>query len=294
MLAGQLRPQRSARSMTRTALLIACLVALAPAASAADLTDPAPGHPGVTMFDLAKLVVTDLANGPDGATGHKLVAFSHIEGQDMLAPPEDPVVLGVPPVDAVAVPGRADRVLALIDLGASDGNVEEAELLALVGFDPEPKLLDVVEVGNDRWTGMDTDHMPSLAAGSPLIVVDSGHSNSNESYASSDLIFLRGDRFQLIDVLFTFNESFCAYDRTEEPTYATLAAPGPYRALEVSVKETVKRSGEDGCTDQKPPPAGVHIYSGVYRWDAAKGRYVVHSKALDALAALNKARVDGE
>jgi hypothetical protein len=132
--------------MKRTSLLIAALAALAPAASAADLTDPVPGHPGVTAFDLAKLVVTDLAKGPDGASGHTVVPFRHIEGKDMLAPPEDPVTLGTPPVDMAAVPGRADRVLALIDMGASDGNVEEAELLALVGFDPQPKLLDVVEV----------------------------------------------------------------------------------------------------------------------------------------------------
>lgn len=280
--------------MQRSVLLIACLAALAPAAAAADLTDAVPGHPGETAFDIAKLVVTDLQASPDGATGHKVVAFRHIEGKDMLAPPEDPIILGVPPVDMAAVPGRADRVLALIDLGASDGNVEEAEVLALVGFDPEPKLLDVVEVGNDRWTGMDTDHMPLLAPGSPLVIVDSGHSNSNESYSSTDLIFLSGDRFQLIDTLFTFNESFCAYDRTEEPTYRAIASPGAYRALEVSVKETVKLSGEDGCSDQKPPPAGVHVYTGVYRWDAANGRFVAHSKALDALAALNQARVNGE
>jgi hypothetical protein len=282
--------------MNRTVLLIACLAALAsaPAASAADLGDPVPGHPGVTMFDLARLVVPDLVDAPDGATGHKAVPFRHIEGNDMLAPPEDPILLGVPPIDAAAVPGRADRVVVLIDLGGSDGHVEEAAVLALVAFDPGPRLLDVVGVGNDRWTAMETDHARLLAAGSPLIAVESAHFNSNESYTSTELIFLRGDRFQLIDSLFTFDESFCAYTRTEEPTYTALAAPAPYRALEVSVKETVKRSGEDGCTDQKPPPAGVHIYSGVYRWDAAKGRYVVHSKALDALAALNKARVDGE
>jgi hypothetical protein len=282
--------------LRRTVLLIAWLAALAPAAAApaADLTDAVPGHPGLTAFDIARLVVTDLRAGPDGATGHKVVAFRHIEGKDGLAPPEDPVQLGVPPVDMAAVPGRADRLLALIDLGASDGNVEEAEVLALVGFDPTPKLLDVVEVGNDRWTGMDTDHMPLLAPGSPLIVVDSGHSNSNESYASTDLIFLDGDRFRLIDTLFTFNESFCAFDRTEESTYRPIAGPGAYRALEVSVKETVKLTGEDGCSDQKPPPAGVHVYAGVYRWDAAKRRFVVHSRALDRLAALNKARMDGE
>jgi hypothetical protein len=283
--------------LKHTVVLIALLAALALAsrpARAAGLADPVPGHPGVTSLDLAKLVVTDLVTGPDGATGHKVVAFRHVEGKDMLAPPGDPITLGDSAVDVTAIPGRTDRVLALIDLGPSDGNVEEAELLALVALDRKPRLLDIVEVGNDRWTGLEADPTPMLGAGSPLIVVDSGHSNSNESYMSTDLILLRGDRFQLIDVLFTFNESFCAYDRTEEPSYRAVAGSPPYLALEVSVRETVKRSGEDGCSDQKPPPAGVHVYTGVYRWDAAKRRFVTHSKALDTLAALNKARVNGE
>jgi hypothetical protein len=280
--------------MKRMVLLIACLAALARTAAAADLADPVPGHPGVTMFDIARLVVPDLVDAPDGASGHKAVPFRHIEGKDMLAPPEDPIVLGVPPIETAAVPGRPDRVVALIDLGGSDGNVEEAAVLALVAFDPRPKLLDVVGVGNDRWTAMETDHMPLLAAGSPLIVVDSDHWNSNETYNDAEMVFIRGDRFQLIDSIFTFDESFCAYSRVEEPTYRAIAGPGAYSAVEVSVKETVKRTGEDGCSDEKPPPAGVHVYSGVYRWDAAKGRYVGRSKALDKLAALNQARVNGE
>jgi hypothetical protein len=280
--------------MVRIVLLIACLAALAPAAAAAELTDPVPDHPNVTMFDIAKLVVPDLAATPDGASGHKAVAFRHIEGKDMLAPPEDPIVLGVPPITTALVPGRPDRVIALIDLGGSDGNVEEAAVLALVGFDPGPKLLDAVEVGNDRWTAMETANIPMLAAGAPLIVVDSDHFNSNETYNDAEMVFIRGDRFELIDSLFTFDESFCAYTRMEEPTYRAIAGPGAYRAVDVSVKETVKRTGEDGCSDGKPPLAGVHVYSGVYRWDAAKGRYVVHSSALDRLAALNKARMNGE
>jgi len=51
--------------------LIAALVALAPAAAAADLTDAVPGHPGVTAFDLAKLVV-----GGHGAYG--VIAEAHL------------------------------------------------------------------------------------------------------------------------------------------------------------------------------------------------------------------------
>ena len=274
------------------AALLAALAHAAPA-PAASLDDPLPGHPGVTEFDLAKLVVPDLTNSGDGATGHKTVALRHIDGKDALAPPEDPITLGSDAVDLMAVPGRPDRILALIDLGASDGNVEEATVLGLYELSPRLKLLDAVEVGNDRWTGMAAKNPPMLATGSPLIVVDSGHSNSNEAYNSTNLIFVHGARLTLLGNLLTFNQSFCAFDRTQETTYRAIPAPGPYNSLQVSVRETTKLTGEEGCTDQPAPRhADVQTYQGVYAWDAAKNAFVSHSKSLDALDALNKARVE--
>lgn len=280
----------------RAILSMVWLAMLTAPASAAGLDDPVPGHPGVTAFDLARLVVPDLADGTDGtdgATGHKTIVLRHIDGKAMLAPPQDPITLGADAVDLMAVPGRPNRILALIDLGASDGNVEEATVLGLYALSPKLELLDAIEVGNDRWTGMESRNPPLLAAGSPLIAVDSGHSNSNESYNSTNLIFVHGDRFALLGDLFTFNESFCAFDRTQESSYRAIPAPGPYRSLEVSVRDTVRLTGEQGCSDQPAPKAGVHVYQGVYSWNAAKGAFVVHSKSLDALDALNKALMEG-
>lgn len=222
-------------------------------ASAAGLGDPLPGHPGVTEFDLAKLVVPDVTNGPDGATGHKTIVLRHIDGQDALAPPEDPITLGSDAVELMAVPGRPDRILALIDLGASDGNVEEATVLGLYQLSPKPRLLDAVEVGNDQTTAMESKRPPMLAPGSPLIAVDSGHSNSNESFNSTELIFVHGDRLALLGNLVTFNQSFCAFERTQDATYRALPAPGPYASLQVTVRETTKLTGETGCTDQPAP-----------------------------------------
>lgn len=282
------------RAILSSFLSAALLATLAPVtATAASLDDPLPGHPGVTAFDLARLVVPDLANSDDDATGHKTIRLRHIDGEKALAPPEDPVTLGSDAVDLMAVPGRPDRILALIDLGASDGNVEEATVLGLYELSPKLKLLDAVEVGNDRWTDMAAKNPPMLAPGSPLIVVDSGHSNSNEAYNSTDLVFVRGDRLALVGDLFTFNESFCAFDRTQETTYRALPAPGPYASVQVTVRETTKLTGEDGCSDQPAPrKGGVKTYQGVYRWDAAKGAYVSHSKSLDALDAVNTARIN--
>src|SRR5579864_3996197 len=148
--------------MRRTFLLTGLLFSLAGAAVAGSLSDPVPGRPGVTSFDLARLVVPDLARTSDGASGSKVRAFRHIEGKGMLAQPQEPIALGDGAVSVIAVPGRPDRLMALIDLGGSDGNVEEAELLALYALGPKLRLLDVVGVGNDRWTAVE-DNPPLLA-----------------------------------------------------------------------------------------------------------------------------------
>jgi hypothetical protein len=261
---------------------------LARAAGATDVTDAVPGHAGLSYFDVARLIVPDLAKTDDGASGHKVVPFRHIEGKDMLAPPSDPITLGVAPIQAIAIPGQPNRLLVMVDLGGSDGNVEEAELLGLFDLSGKPTLLDVVEVGNDRWTAIDTAHAPPmLAAGAPLLVVDSGHSNSNESYDEQEMIFLRNGRFQLIDTLFTYNESLCGYDHTQEPTYAIVPAPGPYRSFRLSVRETVKHNDDQCGDDAKIPPASVRAYSGTYVWNAARGRFVTTSAQLKALDAKN-------
>lgn len=279
----------------RIAVLMAALASAATAVQAApDLMAPLAGHPGVTAFDLAKLVVTDLAVGDQGATGHAVVRFRHIEGKDQLAPPGDSVTIGDDAVEVRAIPGVTDRVLALIDLGPSEGNVEEAQVLGLFALTPKPRLLDLVEVGDDRWTGM-ADTLPLLAAGAPLIEIDSGHSDASVSFQDTDLVFVRGDRFQLIDTLFTHSESACAFQHTQQPSYRTAPASGPYRAVIVSVRDETTLSHVDCGEDQGHPKAGVRIYAGTYAWDAARRRFVTRSTQLKALAALNaRWLTDGE
>ena len=271
--------------MRRTPLLAALTLAAAGPAAAASLSDTVPGHPGVTSFDLAKLVVTDLASTSDGAKGTKVVRFRHIEGKAMLAPPEDQIVLGDDAVSVTAIPGQPVRVLALIDLGASDGNVEEAEVLGLFAFSPRPRLLDLVEVGNDRWTAM-AEHPPLLARGAPLIQIDSDHWNSNQTYNDTELIFIRAGRFQLIDSFFTYSEQVCGWQRTQEATYGTAPAKRAYRNVTVAVRDETRLTGDD-CGDDKLPRASLKTYAGTYTWDAAHGRYVTRSKPLKTLAALN-------
>jgi hypothetical protein len=257
-------------------------------ADAADLDAAIPGHAGLTYFDLMKRVVTDLApGGKDGAVGHAVVPFQHIDGKDAKGDPPETITLQS--VDVMNIPGDDSRIILLADLGPSDGFVANAQLLALFALAPAPQLLDVVEVGTDRFTGLSDAEPVMLAPGAPLVLVYNSHSNSDQSYQSVKMLFIRGDRFRSIGSVFTFDERFCAYEQKQEPSFATLDGPGPYRAVRVSVLERVTVTGDD-CGEEKAPRPHLAAYQAIYRWDARRQRFETRSTQLDRLAKQNEKR----
>jgi hypothetical protein len=256
---------------------------------AAALRDHVPGHRDLTYFDLMKHVVTDLApHGTGGATGSDIVPFTHIEGKHATAAPaDDPVDFDH--VDVMAIPGDPEHLILRTDLGPSDGNVEEAELLSLFVLAPRVRLLDVVEVGNDRFTGFSEGNPQLLAPRTPLILIESSHSNSDQSYQTTEMIFIRGGRFRLIDTVATFGERSCAAERTQTPSVTTMADNRPYRAIHLVVRSQVKPTGED-CGDETMPRARNARYQATYRWDARRQKFVTRSDALNRLAIQNENR----
>ena len=93
--------------------------------------------------------------------------------------------------------------MLLADFGRADGSLADVNLLCLFAPAPAPKLLDIVEIGSDRLTGLRSTTPELLAPHTPLILFDSEHSNSNQSYQSTEMIYLDGDRFRLLDTVFT-------------------------------------------------------------------------------------------
>jgi hypothetical protein len=266
------------------ALLFAALLWLCTSslAVAAQIGDEVPGHPGVTYFDLMKRVVTDLAlDGEGGAVGHDVVPFEHIDGKNAKGYPPEAVTLQQ--VETMTIPGDDARIVLLADLGRSDGLVADAQLLALFALAPTPKLLDVVEVGTDRLTDFSEAKRVMLAPRTPLILIVNEHDNSDQSYQSYKMIFIRSDRFRQIDSVLAFGDATCSYRRTQAPSFSALPISGPYNALRVSVEERVKATGQD-CGEEKPLSAHIATYQAIYRWDARRGRFITRSTQLDRLA----------
>ena len=259
-------------------------------AGAVPLDSVVPGHPGLTALDLVKLVVTDLAPTSDGgAVGHKAVPFTHIQGKEQTGAPPETIALDGTSVDVMAIPGDPSRILLIADLGPQDGFVADAEALALIALAPKPKLLDVVEVGMDRFTVFgEKARPPMLAPRSPLILIESGHDNSDQNFTTIQMIFVRRDRFQWIGGLTTLDEQVCDYKRLEPWFVWTLPSAGPYPALHVSVVERVTLTGGNGCGDRKPPRPRLTRYDANYRWDGNAQRFTTQSPDMRKLAGENE------
>ncbi|TIW26967.1 MAG: hypothetical protein E5V71_24050, partial [Mesorhizobium sp.] len=97
------------------------------------------------------------------------------------------------------------------------------------------------------------------------IITLSTHFNSSQGYVSTPLILVRDDRFELIDMIYTFDESLCAYKRTQELAFQTIADGQPYAAIKATVTDGTVPNGES-CDEPAPEPSSRDI-SVTYHWD---------------------------
>jgi hypothetical protein len=275
-----------------TALLVVAWLLFWTASGQAGLvqpSDPVPGHSGLTYFDLMKLVVTDLAPARAGgeATAHQIVNYRHIEGKTYKTDPAGPVAIEYLMPLELHSDGKV-RLALMADLGPSDGAVAEFVLFALFDIGGKPKLLDVVEIGSDRLTGFSNTPLLPLGHGTDLIWIDSDHFNSDEDFVNTELIFVRDDRFQLVDAVFTYNSKSCTFQLTEWPSVKTLADRGRrYRRIVLTIPEKVELQRDADCGDEKAPRPFVHTFYARYRWNARRRAFVTTSSNLEKLGKEN-------
>ncbi|MER8828399.1 hypothetical protein NKH73_18380 [Mesorhizobium sp. M0938] len=251
-----------------------------------DLGSAVPGHEDKTYLDLARMIIPDLAADKNGFyRGSRPVEMRHIEGSDSGGlPPETSGLSNAAALDIKA--GGKDRLAMLFDLGSSSDSAEGFAVLALYDLAGKPRLLDVVNVAVDRSTSFSEPGKLPIGPSDDAIITLSTHFNSSQGYTSTPLILVRDDRFELIDMIYTFNENLCAYTRTQELAFQTVADGQPYAAIKARVTDATVPNGES-CDDQAPKASSRDI-SLTYHWDRAA--YVKDSDALDKLAAENANR----
>jgi hypothetical protein len=279
------------RTATTALLVVAGLLSLTGPSRAGLVqpSDPVAGHKGLTYFDLMKMVVTDLAPARKGgeATAHQIVNYRHIEGKSFKTDPAGPIAIQYLEPLTIHSDGAA-RLALMADLGPSDEAVAEFVLFALFDISGKPKLLDVVEVGTDRLTGFaDTPLLP-LGHGTDLIWIDSDHFNSDEDFVNTELVFVRDDRFHLIDAVYTYNSKSCTFQLTEWPAVKTAVDRGRrYRRIVLTIPEKVALQPDADCGDEKAPRPFVQTFYAKYRWNAHRRTFATTSSNLEKLGKEN-------
>jgi hypothetical protein len=260
----------------------------AQAVSYPELGSAIPGHGKTTYLDLARMVIPDLTGDKNGFyRGGLPIEMRHIKGPDSGGSP--PETAGFSGAGGLAIKaGSKDRLAMLFGLGDSPDSAEGYAVLALYDITAKPALLDAVNVAVDRSTSFREPGKLSVDASDDVLITTSTHFNSSQGYVITPLIMVRDDKFELIDMIYTFDENLCAYSRKQDVALQTIADGQPYAAIKVTVTDATVLNGES-CDDTPPSPES-HAISVTYHWDKKTSRYAKDSDALDKLAGENAKR----
>lgn len=262
-------------ALTLLTLALACAGGHARTVHSTDAVAP---DTATTYADLVALVVPGGVAIPVADIG-----FEDID--DTLAPAS----AANPTLSAVPVrSGGRERVALLLDFGSGQYTVGFA-ILALFDVSDEPRLIAAANVALGEYTAFADPAILPVHAGNDLLAIRSTHHNSSQNYAHTALILLHDDRLDLVDIIFTFSDRACAFDRNQQLDLQK-GAGQPFADILVTVTETTVPSGEQ-CGDAALPEAGTRTIAATYGWDAAARRYRPQSDAMENLARENDERL---
>jgi hypothetical protein len=251
--------------------------------------DKVPGHPGMTYLDLMRIALPTLKlSDDDNQVEGRPPKHTprHLGGKAFEGPPADPVTLDTMQDWRIRIGGRR-RIALLADLGPKPETVAELELLILFDDEgPTPRVLDMADVGTDRYSGY--AGRLKLGPRDDGLVTYSEHNDADITMGAYMIVSTVGDRLKMVDWFGVTSENLCSWTGEEKARFATTPDPGrAYRRIAVTVSAEFRHTGEDGCNDEKLPTKGVLRFRASYRWNAAAGRYEITRSELPALAKLN-------
>jgi hypothetical protein len=253
-----------------TLLLLLCLPGAfaIPPLPGEDLTNPIAKGSKITYADLLRVFCTDLkvsGDDPAIATATTTAAFRSLGDPGEQESQEGK--LQIEGVHALPMPGPAGR--AILSFAMTAEGEQWYRYLALFDLSGPPKLLDTVLVPGFPDDGGDFSRTVSLGPGASAWIVDAFHSNSQQGYQMSAIVYVNQDRFDMMTQVGLFSCTGCGSGTFKESLTITAGLH------QVSIR--VRRTG-----------AHPGIYSAIYRWDKAAGKYVTSSRELIALDDFNQ------
>jgi hypothetical protein len=262
---------------------------------ASDLSSTVAGTK-TTYLELIHRILPDLQIDPkdaDVAIGHKTIPFKHLSENKKPSSLQSDIKLDSFQPYWIKSDGR--RVILLeLSISAEDANQGtnyegEADIVAAFTIQTEIKLLDVMDVKTDRFSGFyEKPPVFQLTTQSDAFLVVSTHSNAGESYSDLNVLFLNHDRIETITNIFLFDTQGCGATFTETPSFRVMPGSSKYPNIMVTVKVNKDADSQD-C--DRPTPGYVKVYQALYQWNSAKREYRTISKQLAALDKFNGKRL---
>lgn len=263
-------------------------------ALAADIDYPAPdnavtAHGVTTYLDLARHFVPDIKDTGNGYVGTKHIAVRHVAGKDFEATDGD--TFGFYDIASVKMGDEGkERLLVLYDFAQAARAAQGLAVLALYDVSGQPVLLDAADVGFDQTTSFFDQALMPVGGDANVALIMSSHFNSSQSYNAQTMVMVRDDKLALVDEITLLSDRNCGVERQQSISYAANPGAGkPYAPINVTVTDVTTAVAEV-CADLDPAKLGKREIKASYSWDAAKGKYVADSDALEKLAAENETR----
>ncbi|HKE57039.1 MAG TPA: hypothetical protein VKB46_10065 [Pyrinomonadaceae bacterium] len=262
---------------------------------ASDLSSTVAGTK-TSYLELIRRILPDLHLDPkdaDIAIAHKTIPFKHLSEATPPAALESDIKLDSFQSRWIKSDGRQVLLLEL-SVSAEDANQGtnyegEADIVAAFTIQPAIKLLDVMDVKTDRFSGFyQNPSLFPLTADNDAFVVNSSHSNAGESYNDLSVLFLNHDRIETITGIFLFDTQGCGATFTQTPSFRVLPGNTSYPNIMVTVK--VKKDADSQDCDH-PTRGYVRTYQALYTWDRSKREYRTTSRQFAALDKFNKNRL---
>jgi hypothetical protein len=269
-------------------MAILVLAVAAPLLSADDLHAPIQPGSKVTYADLVGIVFPAFERDKDDPSAIVADTSAPIRQSDNSRKPWDgPLkVTGFGSVD-IRIPGGPQFLLTFqVDDG---GNGVPINAFALFKLAPRPLLLDVIEAPGFPDDPGGIVRTLTLGPHSDALIYGARHSNSQQGYERSGILYVWGGRIDTVYDVMLLNCRGCKDgDFEQSATIDTLKDPGR-EFDQVAIKIKLKRDADPPDSDHRPRRRAYRrVFSGTFRWDPVKHRFTTFSKELGVFEAFNE------
>lgn len=222
-----------------------------------NLTSPVSANSKLTYLDLIRLFLPDAeVDRMDSATATKTIPLRNVFGDYKDVSYQVEMQVSGVTAGWIRTNGRRQLLMTIdLDSGKADFTWGQLTLLAVIDLAKSAKLIDVVDINNDRFAFL-AEEQPVIAVNrnTDAYLIANHHFGSGHGYINLDLISLVNNRLKVIlgGIPTLENDVHCGTNYEEKAFLKLLSRPAKgYGPISVNVRHTRKADDKDCDTNAK-------------------------------------------